>query len=83
MVESRDIPGSHGEVGRVRGQKGSMFDMTYDGLVGHFGRYSGQTAVASQRGTGRARQISTDTCVRNLSPRFSRIARRWWTSSPR
>ena len=33
MVESRDIPGSHGEVGRVRGQKGSMFDMTYDGLV--------------------------------------------------
>lgn len=33
MVESRDIPGSHGEVGRVRGQKGSMFDMAYDGLV--------------------------------------------------
>lgn len=33
MVESRDIPGSHGEVGRVRGQKGSMSDMTYDGLV--------------------------------------------------
>lgn len=33
MVESRDIPGSHGEVGRVRGQKGSMQDMAYDGLV--------------------------------------------------
>lgn len=32
MAESRDIPGSHGEVGRVRGQKGSMFDMAYDGL---------------------------------------------------
>ena len=33
MIESRDIPGSHGEVGRVRGQKGSMFDMAYDGLA--------------------------------------------------
>ncbi len=33
MVESRDIPGSHGEVGRVRGQKGSMQGMKYDGLV--------------------------------------------------
>jgi predicted dehydrogenase len=32
MAESRDIPGSHGEVGRVRGQKGSMFGMDYEGL---------------------------------------------------
>jgi predicted dehydrogenase len=32
MAESRDIPGSHGEVGRVRGQKGSMFGMEYEGL---------------------------------------------------
>jgi predicted dehydrogenase len=33
IAESRDIPGSHGEVGRVRGQKGSMHGMSYDGLV--------------------------------------------------
>jgi predicted dehydrogenase len=31
MIESRDIPGSHGEVGRVRGQKGSMFGTRYEG----------------------------------------------------
>ena len=33
MAESRDIPGSHGEVGLVRGQKGSMSGMNYDGQV--------------------------------------------------
>ena len=33
IAESRDIPGSHGEVGRVRGQKGSMQAMRYDGLA--------------------------------------------------
>jgi predicted dehydrogenase len=33
IAESRDIVGSHGEVGRVRGQKGSMFGMKYEGEV--------------------------------------------------
>ncbi|MCP4639104.1 MAG: Gfo/Idh/MocA family oxidoreductase, partial [bacterium] len=33
IAESRDIPGSHGEVGRVRGQKGSMTGTHYEGLV--------------------------------------------------
>jgi predicted dehydrogenase len=33
MAESRDVPGSHGEVGRVRGQKGSMFGTDYHGLA--------------------------------------------------
>lgn len=33
MAESRDIPGHHGEVGRVRGQKGSMEGLQYDGQM--------------------------------------------------
>ncbi len=33
MVESWDTPGFHGEVGRVRGQKGSMTGMRYDGIA--------------------------------------------------
>jgi GFO/IDH/MocA oxidoreductase family protein len=33
MVESWDTPGFHGEVGRVRGQLGSMRDTEYDGLA--------------------------------------------------
>jgi len=33
MAESWDTPGFHGEVGRVRGQKGSMTGMRYDGIA--------------------------------------------------
>ena len=33
MTESWDTPGFHGEVGRVRGQKGSMTGTRYDGLA--------------------------------------------------
>ena len=32
MLMSKDSPGYHGEVGRVRGEKGSMAGMTYEGL---------------------------------------------------
>jgi len=33
MLMSKDTPGHGGEVGRVRGQKGSMVGMNYDGLA--------------------------------------------------
>ncbi len=33
MLMSKDTPGHNGEVGRVRGQKGSMTGMVYDGIV--------------------------------------------------
>ncbi len=33
MLMSKDTPGFHGEVGRVRGQKGSMTGVKYEGVV--------------------------------------------------
>ena len=81
MAVSWDTPGYGGEVGRVRGQQGSMVGMKYEGLEQKLPEPG--KAAASARRQPAATAARTATWATSSSRRSSRTASRWSTSPGR